>query len=495
MWGQLDLTTAVIFLLIFLIGYYCLTPPSNMPPGPRPLPVVGNLLSVYRAMKSNTILALIQEWRKRYGDTYTIWMGGQPVVVITDYKVMYETLVKNGDIFSGRVHNLYIINRILSITGIGVIDNDGPQWKELRRVTLMAMRDFGLGKKTLEERVQEEARAVVEVVEKRQGQPKELKNLFSKYTSNVISSVIFSNRFEYSDPIFQELTTLVFRVASRFFLFNPINYFSVFRLFPFAKQLAYEQVADFKTLDSMMTEILKEHESSFDPKDIRDFVDMYIKARSESSDAHLYNATNMRRVILDLFIAGTETSSITLDWLTLYMVAYPDVQARCQKEIDKTIGQERMLTGEDRKKLPFVEAVITEVLRLVSVVPLGVPHVATRAGKVGAYSVPQGTIIMANLMEMHREPTSWSNPQVFDPERFLDKDGQFHQPRLNFAPFSLGPRICLGESLARLEIFILFGTLMQTFTFSMAQGHSPDLEGHVGITYSPKLQSVIANRR
>ncbi|KAK7092781.1 cytochrome P450 2J4-like [Littorina saxatilis] len=491
--GALDTTSVFVFLLVFLIGYYWLTSPKNMPPGPMGLPLIGNLLQL-RAAGSNQ-LELLKKWRQQYGDVFAIRLGSKNLVFISDYKILQETFVKNGDIFSGRPSNLYIINQIKKKTGTGVILSEGAIWKELRRVTLMTMRDFGVGKKSLEQRVLDEALAVVEVLEKGEGQPVLFKPLLSKFACNVICSIILGDRFDYDDKTFIELTKLVNLAVSQPLVFAPVNFLPITRFAPAGKKIIHDVVDSFVTIDNFLGTVLKEHEETYDPSEIRDFVDFYIKTRSDSDDAHLYDASNMRRVIIDLFAAGTETTATTLSWILLYFAAYPEVQTRCQQDIDKVVGQGRSATMDDRKNLPYIEAVITEIFRVVNIAPVAVPHVAVKEGKIRQYTVPAETIVIGNIREIHLDPVNWPEPDIFKPERFLDKDGNFCPPKKNFMPFSIGPRACLGEVLARMETFLLFCTLVQSFTFVMPQGQKPDLQGQFGVTYSGKPQPFLAKRR
>nr|KAG5686870.1 hypothetical protein BaRGS_015548 [Batillaria attramentaria] len=446
--ASLNISTVLIFLVVFLIGYRWLTTPKNLPPGPPGLPLVGNMLSFLKA--GPRILELLHEWHVQYGDVFTITMG--------DKRVLFS---------------------------------EGPKWKELRRVTLMTMRDFGMGKKTIEERIQDEARAVMGVLDIGQGQPICMKPLLTSFTSNIICSIIFGKRFDYDDPVFKELTSLLTEAVAMPVMFLPVNFLSCLRFLPAVKRKVQEFIDAFLSVDAYLEGLLKDHEETFDPDNIRDFVDLYIKTSRESEDKHLYTARNMRRVILDLFGAGTETTSTTLDWLVLYMVAYPDVQKRCQKEIDES----RLVTMADRSNLPYIEAVLTEMLRCVPIAPVGVPHVAVREGKVGGYTVPVNTIIMPNIGEIHKDPVTWTDPDTFRPERFLDQDGKFQPPKDNYIPFSLGPRVCLGEALAKMDLFILFSSLIQFYTFTMDKGRQPNLKGNMGITYSAVSQPVLATRR
>ncbi|XP_010220988.1 PREDICTED: cytochrome P450 2J3-like, partial [Tinamus guttatus] len=202
-----------------------------------------------------------------------------------------------------------------------------------------------------------------------------------------------------------------------------------------------------------------------------------------------FSEENLVACVLDLFFAGTETTSTTLRWALLYMAAYPEIQARVQAELDAVVGQTRQPGLDDQASLPYTNAVVHEVQRFSNILPVGVPRMTTRDTLLGGFLVPKGTLLMTSLNSVLMDK-EWETPDAFNPEHFL-KDGQFCR-REAFIPFSLGKRTCPGEQLARAEIFLFFTALLQKFTFRMPQDTVPSLSYRLAITRQPQPYRICA---
>ena len=167
------------------------------------------------------------------------------------------------------------------------------------------------------------------------------------------------------------------------------------------------------------------------------------------------------------------------------------------QELDQVIGPDRLPELDDKKNLPHLEAIITETLRLSSLVPLRVPRKTTVDTTLQGYSIPKGTTVLMNLWSLHHDPEIWDEPEAFRPERFLDEEGNFVPPKADrFLPFSAGRRVCLGESLARIELFLVLARLLHSFKFENPAGCDlPTLEPITGIVLMPRPFSVCAHDR
>ncbi|XP_072039613.1 methyl farnesoate epoxidase-like [Amphiura filiformis] len=196
--------------------------------------------------------------------------------------------------------------------------------------------------------------------------------------------------------------------------------------------------------------------------------------------------------IHQLFSAGAETTVTTLRWSLLYMMAYPEIQGRIQREIDDVVGRNRLPNYSDREHLPYTEATLMEIARIASIAPFGIPHVAAQNTTLFGYNIPEETIIMSNIWAIHNDPDTWKDPDMFRPERFLDGDRLAKQPDA-YLPFSAGRRVCLGENLARIELFLFFSHCLHRFTFKKPQD-SPELsfDGVAGAANSPRFYETEA---
>uniref|UniRef100_A0A2K5XEA0 Cytochrome P450 family 2 subfamily D member 6 n=1 Tax=Mandrillus leucophaeus TaxID=9568 RepID=A0A2K5XEA0_MANLE len=233
-----------------------------------------------------------------------------------------------------------------------------------------------------------------------------------------------------------------------------------------------------KAFLTQLDELLTEHRMTWDPaQPPRDLTDAFLaemekaKRNPESS----FNEENLRMVVADLFSAGMVTTSTTLAWGLLLMILHPDVQresswGRVQQEIDDVIGQVRRPEMRDQAHMPYTTAVIHEVQRFGDIVPLNMPHMTSRDIEVQGFLIPKvGDDALHQPVIVLKDEAVWEKPFRFHPEHFLDAQGHFVKPEA-FLPFSAGRRACLGEPLARMELFLFFTCLLQRFSFSVPAG-------------------------
>uniref|UniRef100_A0A1I7YMM6 Unspecific monooxygenase n=1 Tax=Steinernema glaseri TaxID=37863 RepID=A0A1I7YMM6_9BILA len=178
--------------------------------------------------------------------------------------------------------------------------------------------------------------------------------------------------------------------------------------------------------------------------------------------------------LLDLYFGGTETSISSLLWAFLFMMKKPKIQKKLRAEVLKTTGGNRHVEITDKANMPYANAVVTEILRRSSIVMFNILHETTAESIVGDYKLPKGTVISPQVSVVLRDQTLFKNPLEFNPDRYLDnKNGKLLEKKV--IPFGLGKRACLGESLARAEIFLVLTNFVQRYKFSPLPGQSIDL--------------------
>ncbi|XP_018425066.1 PREDICTED: cytochrome P450 2K1-like [Nanorana parkeri] len=438
---------------------------GKMPPGPRPLPFIGNLnlLDLKKPYES------LMELSEKYGEIFTVHFGSKKMVVIAGYSAVKEALVNQADDFGERADT-----PLFKLTNKekGIVFSNGESWKALRRFTLSTLRDFGMGKKTIEARIQDELISLIENFKSHNGKPFDTDLIMNCAVSNVICSIIFGERFDYDDPVFKQLIQILgandkLSGSPKLLLFNFFPRISTF--LGTHKQLM-------KNMDDFIEFVLKriKHQrQEFDTNAISGFIDAYLlKQEQASGQAEKYfDDENLVYSVLDLFGAGTETISTTLRWGMLLMMKYPEIQKKLQEEIRTHIKQGQMPTADDRRKMPYTEAVIHEIQRFANIVPLNVPHTTPSDVYFRGYCIPKGTEVIPFLTSVLYDKTQWETPYEFNPNHFLDAAGKFVK-RDAFMPFSAGRRVCVGESLAKMELFLFFTGLLQSFTFYPPPGVS-----------------------
>ncbi|XP_030343699.1 cytochrome P450 2H2-like [Strigops habroptila] len=431
---------------------------GKMPPGPTPLPILGNVLQV----KPKNLAKALQKLSEEYGPVFTVHLGSKPVVVLYGHDVVKEALVDRADEFAGRGH-MPVGDR--ANKGLGIVFSNNEGWLQVRRFALSTLRNFGMGKRSIEERIQEETDYFLEEIDKTKGTPFDPTFMLSCAISNIICSIVFGKRYDYKDKkflalmdnmnkIFQMINShwgQLYQMFSNILDYLPGPHNNIFKEFDALKAFASEEV--------------KIHQASLDPSSPRDFIDLFLNKMQEEKDCpnSSFHMKNLITSTFDLFIAGTETTSTTIRYGLLLLLKHPKIQEKVQEEIDKVIGRSRKPCVADRTQMPYTDAVVHEIQRFITLLPVGLPHTVAKDTPFREYVIPKGTTIFPVLSSVLHDSKEFSNPTEFNPGHFLNANGTFRKSKF-FMPFSAGKRICPGEGLARMEIFLFVTTILQNFT-------------------------------
>ncbi|XP_035692382.1 cytochrome P450 2J2-like [Branchiostoma floridae] len=490
--ANLTLQSTLVLVLAFLVTYWLLGAgdrQKNLPPGPRGLPLLGNLLS----FRPSHLLSNLAAWRQQYGDVFCVRIANRLAVVLNGHKAIQDALVKQPEVFSNRPPPM-----LDSAKDQGVAMSEyGEDWKAKRRIGLTALRQFGMGKRSLEGKITEEARILCDVLAEKNGTATDMSLLLSNAVSNVICAMSFGERFEHNDMEFQRLMRLMSEMVggsggnagSSISRFIPLV-----RKLPFFKKGLERRVKMSLEVVDFIKSKIKEHKETFDPADIRDIIDVYLmETQQQTPDDADRTITEMGMIntMRDLFMGGAETTATTLKWGLLYLARHLEVQRKVQDEIDREFGASPP-TLSQRGKLPYTEATILEIQRIRPIAPLAVPHTTSTATVLHGFDIPADTFVIPNLWSAMMDPAVAPDPETFNPDRFLDEDGTVVRPEW-LIPFSLGRRQCLGEQLAKMELFLFLTTLLQHFTFKLPDGAPAlSMEGSLGIVLAPKAYQICA---
>ncbi|XP_068440342.1 cytochrome P450 2F3-like [Clinocottus analis] len=464
---------------------------DRLPPGPFALPLIGNLLQLDKHAPAKSILKLSET----HGPVMTVHLGWQRLVFLVGYDAVKEALVDQADDFTGRAP-LPFLFKMTRGYGLGI--SNGERWRQLRRFTLSTLRDFGMGRKGMEEWIQEESTHLKARMESFKETPFDSTFLLSRTVSNVICCLVFGERFGYEDKKFLHLLSIISDMLK--FLSSPIG--QLYNIFPWLmERLPGPQHACFAKGQKLIEFIdmkIQEHKETLDPNAPRDFIDCFLIRINQQKDNPTteFFHENLVSTVLNLFLAGTETTSSTIRYALSVLIKYPNIQEKMQKEIDGVIRQGCSPSMENRKSLPFTDAVIHEVHRFLDIIPFSLPHYALHDISFRGFTIPKDTIIVPLLHSVLREEKQWATPMSFNPQHFLDQNDNFKKNPA-FLPFAAGKRACVGESLARMELFIFLVSLLQNFTFSCAGGpDSIDLVSeYSSFANVPRSYQIIATPR
>lgn len=488
--GQLALAAGCLVTIYLIHNAY--KKKYRLPPGPYPLPVLGNLLSVG---SKDYMHEHFTELGQKYGDICMVYMGPKRMVILNTIETIREAFLKKGVEFA---------NRPATYSGELFGGDDGivfaqytPQMKLQRKISHSALRKFATGE-ALESLLRTGFADMCAIIDTEDGNPFDIYPKLSFMVYNILTSMVCGKRFEADDPFFKQLIEQIDSVNSK--LGNGLieDIYPIFKHFP--NKLVSEIKVALKEMTDYFEKCLEEHEESFNEDEIADFVDLIISARKEvereegAETVSMLTKANYIAMLADMFFAGTDTSRFTLNWTIGLCTQHPEVQARMHKEINDAVGDSE-IGMHHRSQLPYTEAVLHEALRMYPAGPLGVPRATSCDVTLRDYDLPQDTWVVPNIWACHRDPKEWDEPDKFKPERHLDENGQLAPKPNSFLPFSTGRRVCVGEAVAKAELHLLTAMIFQRYSFHPPPGEKIKLEVLPGLIMLPKTYQVVAIKR
>ncbi|KAJ8754388.1 hypothetical protein K2173_002839 [Erythroxylum novogranatense] len=462
-------------LLLLLKPFLWRRTTTNLPPGPRGLPILGSLLQLGpRPNQSLYHLAKI------YGPLMSLRLGSITTVVASSPETAKELLHSHDQTFSDRTVPDAVFSQPNPEGTVAWIPGN-RQWKNRRRICSTQM--FTEQRLNSQQNLRhQKVQQLVEHLRKRsaQGIPVDIGPVAFATALNLISTTIFS--IDMVDPEFekaQEFQDVVWTIMEGAGKPNLSDYFPILKRFDLQGVRKHIRPA-YQRLHEIFDEIIDERLAS--KARLGDFLDVLINQDGPDSDRKL-----IKPLIVDLFIAGSDTSSSTTEWAMSELLKNPDVLHKARKELLEVIGPEGTVKESDVDKLPYLQAIAKETLRLHPSAPLLLPYKASNDVKVQTgYTIPKGSQVLVNAWGIGRDPKYWDDPLSFRPERFMtssSKDYKGHD--FEYIPFGAGRRICPGAPLAVRMVHLMVGSMIHSFDWELVDGMSPenlDMEEQFGIT-------------
>ncbi|XP_031618139.1 methyl farnesoate epoxidase-like [Contarinia nasturtii] len=480
----------VVVLAFIVIGLFLLVDlrkPIHFPPGPQWLPIVGNIFVIHKLRSVYGFFHLIwHHFYEKYGPVMGIRIGRTFFVIMSGRDAIRDAY--NTDAMNGRPNGFFYRIRTFN-KRLGVVFNDGDFWDTQRRFSLKILRQMGMGRANMNEHIEQECTEMVNFFKRKSanGQLIEMQHAFDIPVLNILWTLVAGYRFEYDDERLQNLLKMIhecFRVVDM--TGGILNLFPLIRHF-FPIRSGYKPLLNaHKPLWSFLQEVVNETKTKHSSERPKSFINSYLEEISNSTHSS-FSDEQLLSICLDFFQAGTETTSNTLSFGLMYMIHNRDVCDKVHAELDAVIGKKRFPILQDRNHLPYVEAVLSEILRFSNVAPLGIAHRTTDDTTFREFIIPKDTVVLISLYSLNMDKDYWRDPNVFKPERFLNENGEYISHSEQFLPFGLGKRRCMGEHLAKASLFLYFATFMHAFQMIVPSDIPlPNIQPNDGITLQPK---------
>uniref|UniRef100_A0A8C4DT39 Cytochrome P450, family 1, subfamily D, polypeptide 1 n=1 Tax=Dicentrarchus labrax TaxID=13489 RepID=A0A8C4DT39_DICLA len=443
------------------------------PPGPTPWPLVGNLLQM-----GDQIHLSLTRLRLQYGDVFQMRLGSLTVVVLSGYNTIRQALVRQGEAFAGRP-DLFTFSAVANGTSMTFSEKYGPAWMLHKKLCKNALRSFSQAEPRgsgatclLEEQVCAEAAEMVQVIREQAAAEGDMAGIdpvkpLVTSVANVVCALCFGKRYDYNDKEFLTIVHINNEVLRIFAAGNLADFFPVFRYVP--SPSLRKMVQHIHRMNGFMERSIEEHIKTFD---------------------------KVIHSVIDIFGAGFDTIIAGLQWSLLYLIKFPDIQDRIHQEIDEHIGTARLPRFSDKPKMPFTEAFIYEVFRHASYVPFTIPHCTTRNITLNGYFIPKDTCVFINQYQVNHDTDLWGDPDTFRPGRFLGSSGLLNKEQTEkVLIFGMGKRRCLGDGVARLEMFVFLTTLLHGLRIGSVPGQELDLSTDFGLTMKPRPYRITVSSR
>ncbi|KAK6158026.1 hypothetical protein DH2020_005340 [Rehmannia glutinosa] len=247
-----------------------------------------------------------------------------------------------------------------------------------------------------------------------------------------------------------------------------------------------------KRFDKIFDTIIEQRLKIIDGKESKDFLQFLMEMKGNNGDDAKtpFTMTHLRALLMDMVVGGTDITSNTVEYALAEMMNKPETLKKAQQELETIVGKDNIVEESDMNKLPYLHAVMKEVLRLHPALPLLVPHCPSATCNVAGYTIPKGARVFVNVWAIHRDPTIWEKPLEFCPERFLDGKWDYNGNDFNYFPFGSGRRICAGTAMAERMFMFSLASLVHSFDWSLPVGETLDLSEKFGIVLKKKMPLI-----
>ncbi|EOA19702.1 hypothetical protein CARUB_v10003550mg [Capsella rubella] len=457
-----------------------------LPPGPRGLPIVGNLPFLHPELHT-----YFHKLAQKHGPVLKLWLGAKLTIVISSSEATREVLRTNDVIFAN--HDVPVVGPISTYGGIDIVWSPyGPEWRMLRKICINRL----LSNATLDSnafnslRCRETRKTVRYLADRaRTGSPVNLGEQIFVTILNVVTQMLWGATVadgEERESVGAEFLEIVREIIDIAGKPNVSDFFPVLSRFDL-QGLVKRTRGPAQRLDRMFDRIINQRVrmDKGNERNGEDFLQVLLKVKDEDDKTPL-SMNHVKALLLDMVLGGTDTCLNTIEFAMAELINKPEIMKRAQQELDKIVGKNNIVEETHITKLPYILCIMKETLRLHPTLPLLIPRCPSETTVIGGYTIPKDSKVFINVWAIHRNPNVWENPLEFNPDRFLYKVYDFSGNDYNYFPFGSGRRICTGMAMADRIVLYNLATFLHSFDWNIGEGEQVKLEEKFGIVLKLK---------
>ncbi|WVZ53905.1 hypothetical protein U9M48_004792 [Paspalum notatum var. saurae] len=465
-------------------------PKLKLPPGPWTLPVIGSL---HHLVASPSIHGAMRGLAQKHGPLMTLRLGEVPAMVVSSPEAAREVM---------KTHDVLFADRFLNATfsALTFDGNDvafapyGERWRQLRKICVLELLSAARVRSFRRIREEEVARLLTSLAASASAADAvDLSKMIARFINDAFVRESIGSRCKYQDEYLDALGTALQHTVG----LDLADLFPSSRLMQALGTAPRTVLVCRNRMQRILEQIIEEKTEAMDAGGEgagESFVGVLLRLQKERSTPIPITNDTMVAVLFDMFAAGSETSSTTLNWCMTELVRSPAAMARAQSEVRDTFKGKNTITEDDIEGLSYLKLVIKEALRLHTPAPLLVPRMCREACRIMGYDVPKGMVVFVNMWAICRDPKYWDDPEEFRPERFESTDIDYKGTHFEFLPFGAGRRICPGINLGLGNIELALASLLYHFDWKLPDGIEPqdvDVREAPGIVASKKTSLVL----
>ncbi|XP_048141861.1 premnaspirodiene oxygenase-like [Rhodamnia argentea] len=478
---MLQLSSFSFFLSLLLFLFILVKLTSNrygtkrfnlrLPPGPKKLPVIGNLHQMFGEPPHHRLTYLA----KTYGPVFHLQLGQLPIITISTPEAAKEVLKTQELTFADRPQ--FQVAKMTSYDNSSMVFAPyGEYWRQIRKICVLELlsvkrvRSFTWARDV-------EVNNLIKHIESASGLPLNLSEKIFACTNSIVCKAAFGQNCKQQDELISSLQEAM-RMAGGFGL---AEVFPSLRFLMYINGMKYKLAKIKRKYDEILNTILADHKRQRpkclarpeDSPDKEDLVDVLLRLQESNEIGFHLTMDNIKGVILEMIGGGSETSSTTLIWAMSEMLKNPKVMARAQNEIRRILKGKDRVRESDMEELDYLKCVIKETLRMHPPAPL-IPRTAREGCKVEGYDIPMNSRVLINAYAMGRDPSYWTNPDKFEPERFIKSSVDYKGVHYQFLPFGSGRRVCPGIAFATAGVELILASLLYHYDWKPANGQASE---------------------